>query len=145
MRSPLDRLRHALSFEILALFLVIPLGALVFGFPAHDIGVVAIVSASIATLWNILYNYGFDLGLKRLTASTLKSLRMRVIHALLFEFGLLLVLMPFMAWYLEVSLWHALVMDAAFAGFYLIYALGFNWAYDKVFPLPEWQDAGPPQ
>jgi uncharacterized membrane protein len=27
-------------------------------------------------------------------------------------------------------------MDAAFAGFYLIYAFCFNWAYDVIFPLP---------
>ena len=141
MRSPLDRLRHALSFEILALLLVVPLGAVVFGFPMHDIGIVGVVSATLATLWNIVYNFGFDLVLKRRTGSTLKTARARLLHAFLFEVGLLIVLMPFIAWYLGVTLVQAFVMDVAFALFYMVYALVFNWAYDKLFPLPEWSAA----
>ncbi|WP_417524727.1 PACE efflux transporter [Marinovum sp.] len=138
MRSPLDRLRHALSFEIIALLIVVPLGALIFGFPLHDIGVVGVVGATIATLWNMAYNWLFDLVLKRRCGTTLKTPRQRVFHAVLFEAGLLLMLLPFIAWYLGISLWAALVMDISFAGFYLVYALVFNWLYDWVFPLPEW-------
>lgn len=139
MRSPLDRLRHALSFEILALLLVVPLGAAVFGLPVHDIGVVSVVSATLATLWNILYNFAFDMALRRLTGTTQKRPVIRVLHAVLFEIGLLIVLMPFIAWYLGVSYWQAFLMDVSFALFYMAYALGFNWAYDKIFPLPEWK------
>jgi len=57
----------------------------------------------------------------------------------LFELGLLIVLMPFIAWYLNISLAHALVMDISFALFYVVYAFVFNWSYDRVFPLPEWK------
>ena len=138
MRSPLDRLRHALSFEIIALILIVPLGAVAFEMPMHDIGVVGLVSATIATLWNMVFNFGFDLVLRCRTGSTRKTAMVRVVHAGLFELGLLVVLMPFIAWYLQVSLWHALVMDLSFALFYMVYALGFNWLYDMVFPLPEW-------
>ena len=58
----------------------------------------------------------------------------RVLHAVLFEGGLLVLLAPFIAWYLGVGLWHALVMDVSFALFYMGYAFVFNWAYDTVFP-----------
>jgi len=141
MRSPLDRLRHALSFEIIALLLVVPLGAVAFHVPIHDIGVVGIVSATLATLWNMIYNYVFDVALQRLSGTTKKSASLRILHTVLFETGLLIVLMPFFAWYLGISLWQAFVMDLSFALFYMVYALGFNWAYDKVFPLPEWSGA----
>ncbi len=30
-------------------------------------------------------------------------------------------------------------MDVSFALFYVVYAFVFNWAYDAIFPLPEWQ------
>ncbi|MCB1388472.1 MAG: PACE efflux transporter [Rhodobacteraceae bacterium] len=139
MRSPLDRLRHAVSFELLALMLVVPLGAAAFGEPMLSIGVVGAVSATLAMLWNLIYNWLFDLSLRRVAGTTLKSLPARVAHALLFEGGLLLVLMPFIAWYLGISLWQALVMDLLFSAFYLVFAFGFNWAYDRLFPLPEWQ------
>ncbi len=141
MRSPLDRIRHALSFEILALMLIVPLGAVVFHFPMQSIGVVSVVSASLATLWNFAYNYVFDRVLKRTHGTTLKTPVVRVLHAVLFETGLLLVLAPFIAWYLSVSLLQAFVMDLSFALFYLGYALVFNWGYDRLFPLPEWQQA----
>lgn len=136
MRSTPDRIRHALSFEVIGLLLVIPLGALAFGHPISDIGMVALVSASIATGWNYIYNLGFDHALLHLRGTVAKTVALRVVHAILFEGGLLAILMPFIAWYLGVSLWDAFVMDAAFAAFYLIYAFCFNWAYDVIFPLP---------
>ena len=140
MRSPLDRLRQALSFEIIALVLAVPLGTVAFGVPMHDVGVVSVVSATIATLWNVVYNFVFDVTYRRLTGKTLKTLIVRIIHSIFFEIGLLIVLMPFIAWYLDVSLWQALVMDLFFVAFYLVYAFAFNWAYDKFFPLPEWRN-----
>jgi uncharacterized membrane protein len=63
---------------------------------------------------------------------------LRIFHAILFEAGLLLALVPFVAWWLSVSWVEALLMDVALAGFYLVYAYAFNLAYDKLFPLPEW-------
>ena len=138
MRSPLDRLRQAVLFEVVALILVIPLGALAFGMPMHDAGVVGVAGASIATVWNLVYNHAFDVALRRLTGTARKSPAARVVHALLFEGGLLVVLMPFIAWYLEVSLWRALVMDVSLAAFYVVYAFVFTWLYDLLFPLPEW-------
>lgn len=137
MRTTSDRIRHALSFEIIGLMLVIPLGALAFGHPMADIGMVSLVSATIATAWNYAYNLGFDHALLRLGRSLHKTVPIRVAHAVLFEAGLLLILMPFIAWYLQVSLFAAFVMDAAFAGFYLMYAFCFNWAYDLAFPIPQ--------
>lgn len=140
MRTAADRIRHAISFEIIGLALIVPLGSLAFGMAPTDIGVVGIVGATLATLWNYLYNLGFDHLLRRYTGTTLKTVPMRIIHAILFELGLLMILMPFIAWYLGVSLWQAFVMDVAFALFYLVYAFVFNWAYDRLFPLPEWKD-----
>ncbi|HCO56416.1 MAG TPA: hypothetical protein DIT93_15550 [Pelagibacterium sp.] len=138
MRTAWDRVRHALFFEIIGLILVIPLGALVFSMPMHDIGVVGLVSATIAMAWNYVFNLGFDTVLQRTIGTTLKSVRLRIVHAVLFELGLLIVLMPFIAWYLGITLIHALVMDISFALFYMGYAFVFKLAYDRVFPLPEW-------
>jgi uncharacterized membrane protein len=142
MRSKRDRIRHALGFEILGLLLVTPLGALAFGMPMHDIGIVAAGSATIAMGWNYVFNLGFDMAQQRLAGTTLKTPGLRVLHAVLFEAGLLIVLMPLIAWWLEITLWQALVMDMAFAGFFMVYALVYNWGYDRLFPLPEWRTGG---
>ncbi|RDE08223.1 PACE efflux transporter [Pelagibacterium lacus] len=141
MRTAWDRVRHAISFEIIGLLIVVPLAAWLFAMPLHDIGIVGVVSATLATAWNYLYNLIFDHVLRAWRGTTLKSLPMRIVHALLFELGLLIVLLPFIAWYLGISLMQALVMDIAFALFYMGYAFVFNFAYDRLFPLPEWQVA----
>jgi uncharacterized membrane protein len=136
MRTVADRIRHAVSFEVIGLLLITPLGAWIFHLPLVEMGVVGVGSALIATLWNYVYNLGFDHALRRLTGSTARTVGIRVIHALLFEVGLLAMLMPFIALYLGIGLWQALMMDIAFAGFFLVYAFAFNWVYDRVFPVP---------
>ena len=50
--------------------------------------------------------------------------------------GLLILLLPFVAWMLDVSLWQAFLFDLAIAIFYVVYGYAFNWAYDRVFPPP---------
>ncbi|GAB2717046.1 PACE efflux transporter [Halomonas garicola] len=135
MRTVKDRIRHALSFEVIGILLVIPLGAWAFDKPVNDIGVLAIVGATIATCWNYVYNLGFDHAMLRLSGSVRKTLLIRVVHALLFETGLLIALLPFFAWYLGISLLQAFQMDISFSVFYVVYAFVFNWAYDALFPV----------
>jgi uncharacterized membrane protein len=137
LRQTSDRIRHAISFELIALAIVTPLGVLFFDVSLKDMGVVTIVSATIATGWNYLYNLGFDHAMLRLRGHVHKTPAIRVLHAILFEAGLLIVLIPFIALYLGVGLWTAFVMDVALAGFYLVYAFCFNWAYDVIFPIPD--------
>ena len=145
MRPLSDRIRHALAFEAIALLLIVPLSAALFHEPLAAMGVVTLVSATVATVWNVIYNHLFDRALRRITGTTLKSRRARLVHAVLFEAGLLVALLPFIAWYLGVTLLAALVMGAAFAAFYVVYAYLFNLAYDRLFPLPDWQRAAAPR
>ena len=140
MRSPRDRLRHAILFEILGLALMVPLGSLLFGLHGAEMGVIGLGSALAATAWNYVYNLGFDRAMQRLVGHTRKSLALRVGHALLFEAGLLMILLPPIAWYLGIGLIQALVMDLAIAAFYVVYAFAFNLAYDRVFPVRGWSE-----
>ncbi len=137
MRTRSDRIRHAISFEIIGLIISTPAAAFAFGMPIHDMGLVSLVSATIATLWNYVYNLLFDHAMIKIAGSVRKTMAVRVIHAVLFELGILIVLMPFIAWYLNVSLLQAFTMDLSFAVFYMVYAFVFNWGYDQVFPIPQ--------
>lgn len=138
MRSTRDRIRHALLFEIVGLALIIPFGSLLFGLHTADMGVVGVGSTVAAAGWNYVYNLGFDRAMQRLVGHTRKTLLLRVGHAVLFEAGLLVILLPPIAWYLGIGLIQALLMDLAIAAFYVAYALVFNLAYDRAFPLRDW-------
>jgi len=135
MRTFRDRVRHALTFEAVALAIFIPGSAALFGRPPGDMGVIGVASATIATLWNFVFNMGFDRALLRLRGSVDKTMALRVAHTFLFEAGLVVMLIPMIAWYLEISLWAALLMDVAIVVFYLVYGFFFNIAYDRIFPL----------
>ncbi|MDT8314969.1 PACE efflux transporter, partial [Roseomonas mucosa] len=100
-------------------------------------GVIGVGSVFAAALWNYLYNLGFDRAMLALRGRVEKTLPLRVLHAILFEAGLLVALLPAIAWYLGISLVEAFVMDIAIAGFYVAYAFVFNLAYDRIFPIPE--------
>ena len=141
MRKAADRIRHAVSFEIIGLLLSVPLGAWAFDKPLADIGVVGAVGATVATCWNYVYNLLFDHAMQRYRGSTRKTALIRFLHAFLFEAGLLCMLLPLFAWYLGIGIWEAFLMDISFSIFYLCYAFVFNWIYDWLFPLPEWKQA----
>ncbi|WP_442873793.1 chlorhexidine efflux transporter [Aurantimonas sp. C2-6-R+9] len=53
--------------------IVTPLGAWAFHLPTSQIGVVALIGATIATLWNYAYNLGFDHMMWRFYGRTSKS------------------------------------------------------------------------
>ena len=137
MRSIADRVRHALAFEIIGLVIFIPLFSWLLQKNVSEMGVLGVVSAFTATSWNFIYNWGFDLAMLRWAGTLHKTVAVRVLHSVLFEAGLIVLLIPFIAWYLDISLWAALLMDIAIVVFYLVYAFFFNIAYDRLFPIPD--------
>lgn len=135
MRSFPDRVRHALMFEIVGLAIFTPGASLIFNQPVMDMGIIGLISATVATLWNFLYNIGFDHAMQRIRGTVQKTIPIRIFHTLLFEAGLIIALIPMIAWYLNISIIDALIMDLAIVLFYLIYAFFFNIAYDHIFPI----------
>lgn len=105
MRTGADRLRHTLGFEAVGLLISIPLFTLVTGQPADHLGPLAIGLSLLATGWNYLYNLMVDHWMLRRLGRLEKRLPERVLHALLFELGLLLVALPLTALWLGISLW----------------------------------------
>lgn len=67
-------------------------------------GVVAVLASAIAVLWNLLFNTLFERWEARQTVRG-RSLRRRAAHAIGFEGGLALILIPVFAWWFNVSLW----------------------------------------
>jgi uncharacterized membrane protein len=88
-----------------------------------------------AVLWNLVFNHAFERWEARQPVRG-RNFARRATHALMFEGGLVLLLVPLIAWWLDVGLWHALVMDLGLVLFFLGYTFGFTWAFDKVFGLP---------
>ncbi|MCZ2408045.1 MAG: PACE efflux transporter [Burkholderiales bacterium] len=98
-------------------------------------GIMAVASSAVAIAWNVLFNTLFERWEARQHVRG-RSLRRRVAHAVGFEGGLVVTLVPMFAWWFGISLWEALVMDLGLIAFFLCYTFVFNWGFDKVFGLP---------
>ena len=98
-------------------------------------GTLAIATSVVAVVWNLVFNSYFERWEAR-QATTGRSVKRRILHAVSFEIGLVAMLVPLIAWWFGVTLWQALVMDLALVVFFLVYTFVFNWAFDAVFGLP---------
>jgi len=105
-------------------------------------GALATATSAVAVVWNLVFNSLFERWEARQPVKG-RSVQRRVAHALAFEAGLVLMLVPLIAWWLGIGLWEALVMDLALVVFFLIYTFAFNWAFDEVFGLPASARAAP--
>ncbi|OBU16868.1 transporter [Photobacterium aquimaris] len=135
MRTRLDRIRHAVCFEVIGLILLVGVLSQL-GFDGSHVGVVGIAFSILATGWNYIYNIWFDRMLYRRYKTAVKTTAIRIVHSLGFEAGLLVVTIPILSWVLKVTLWEAFVLDIGMVLFYLIYAYVYNIAYDRLFPIP---------
>jgi uncharacterized membrane protein len=109
------------------------------GLTDHDAGaagIAAILASATAVAWNLIYNTLFEAWEAR-QATRGRSLLRRVVHAIGFEGGLVLAIVPMFAWALRTSLVDAFMLDIGLVVFFVVYSFAFNWAFDLVFGLPK--------
>jgi uncharacterized membrane protein len=131
-----ERIFHAVSFEILAAAIIVPVSAMLMEKSTTDMLVVSIGISLCAVTWNYIYNIWFDklLGCDRVT----RNLSTRIIHAMCFEGGLLVVTLPMVSWYLSLNLIDTLMLEGGVLVFFFVYTGVFNWAYDIYQPYQRW-------
>ncbi len=105
------------------------------GQSAEHSSVIAVTASVIAVVWNLVFNSLFERWESRQRVRG-RSIARRIAHAIGFEGGLVIFLVPLFAWWFDVTLWQALVMDIGLMVFFLCYTFVFNWGFDQVFGLP---------
>jgi uncharacterized membrane protein len=137
MRTTADRIRHTLCFEVFGLLLSVPLASWAFNMPVRHMGPFGIGMAVWAMVWNYIFNLGFDHTLVRLGRRLDdRPAWLRVLHGTLFESGFIFIAIPAIMYLMHVGFIRAVMMEIGFALFYLVYAIVYNWVYDRVFPIP---------
>ena len=129
-KSIKERAFHALLFELIGVVLFAPGLAWVLGQPLGKMGAMTVMISTVAMLWNMLFNAGFDRLRARLGFAM--TLKVRALHAISFETGLIVAVVPLAAWWLSISLWEAFLLDIGLLLLFLPYTMVFNMAYDKV-------------
>lgn len=129
------RIVYVGAYEFIAIILSAILLKLISSADAANSLGIAVAASAIAILWNFAFNYGFELWEKHRKQQG-RSLGIRILHAVGFESGLVIFLVPVLAWWLDVSLIEAFIVDLGLLAFFLFYTFAFNWAFDAVFGLP---------
>ncbi|KOO16351.1 hypothetical protein AKJ18_03350 [Vibrio xuii] len=131
-----ERIFHAVVFEALALAMIVPVSALITGKGSSDLALVGIGLSLFTVVWNYYYNLMFDrmFGQDREN----RTLKMRIGHTAGFEGGLIFITVPSIAWFLQITIGQALLLEAGFLVFFFFYATAFNWGYDRIQPYQRW-------
>ena len=127
-KSITERFLQALGFEGLAWLICTPLLVWITGRPALEMGVVTLGISLLALSWNVIFNSLFDRLKIRLQLAN--GGWTRVLHALLFEGGLILLAVPLIAALMKISLLEAFILDIGVLLFFLPYTYVYHWGYD---------------
>lgn len=130
------RVLQAILYETFAIAFVGPVLSIAFDKPPTSTLGLAFVLSSIALAWNYVFNTLFERWESRQSTSG-RSFARRLAHGIGFEGGLVVILIPVMSVWLNISPLAAFVANLGLLAFFFVYAIGFTWAFDRVFGLPE--------
>ncbi|KVG37747.1 PACE efflux transporter [Burkholderia ubonensis] len=129
------KITQAILYEAIAIACISPAIAALFGEGLVYSGALSATMSAIALLWNMVYNTLFERWEATRVQRT-RTLGRRIIHACGFEGGLIFILVPVVAWWLDISWFDAFLVDLGLFAFFFYYAFVFQWAFDRVFDVP---------
>ena len=130
------RVLQAVLYEAFAISFVGPVLSLAFDEPPSSTIALAVVLSSIALAWNYIFNLLFERWESRQVKKG-RSMVRRLAHAIGFEGGLTLLLIPVMSLWLKISVFEAFIANLGLLAFFFVYAIAFTWAFDRALGLPQ--------
>ncbi len=129
------RILQAVLYEVFAIAFVGPVLSFAFAKPATSTFGLAVVLSTVALSWNYIFNWLFERWESRQSVRG-RSFARRLAHGVGFEGGLTVILIPVMSLWLDISPLEAFLANLGLLAFFFVYAIGFTWAFDRVFGLP---------
>lgn len=131
----LRRVAFVIGYEALSLlFTILVLGALL-GHGGGESTLTAVLVTLTATAWNYVWNLLYE-AIERRRGARGRGFWSRTTHAFGYEGGVLIFTIPLVAMTLGVGLLEALAIEGGLLVFFLIFTLGYTWAFDRVCGLP---------
>ncbi|KIU54487.1 PACE efflux transporter [Comamonas sp. C11] len=135
MQGVKRKLVYVGGYETLGLAVGMVVMTLLTGESPATTGPLALMITGVATVWNLAFNYLFEAWERRQRDRT-RTVRRRILHALGFQLTLVCFLVPLIAWWLEITLMQALVLDLVFIVYIPFFTFAYNWAFDRSFGVP---------
>lgn len=123
-----ERIFHAVIFEVTANVIIALSLAWLMNVSVLQSGSLSVISALTATVWNFVFNKFFDALQKKHQFQ--RTFLVRGIHAVGFETGLIISLIPVAMFMLNLTIAEAFFVEIGLVLFFLPYTMLFNWLYD---------------
>ncbi|AOL11861.1 MULTISPECIES: PACE efflux transporter [Enterobacter] len=123
-----ERVFHAVIFEVTANVIIALSLAWLMNVSVLQSGSLSVISALTATVWNFIFNKLFDSLQKKHQFQ--RTFLVRAIHAVGFETGLIISLIPVAMVMLNLTVTEAFFVEIGLVLFFLPYTMLFNWLYD---------------
>ena len=127
-KSVKERVFHAVIFEVTANVIIALSLAWLMNVSVLQSGSLSVISALTATVWNFILNKLFDSLQKKHQFQ--RTFLVRAIHAVGFETGLIISLIPVAMVMLNLTVAEAFFVEIGLVLFFLPYTMLFNWLYD---------------
>ena len=135
--TPLTRkITFAISFETCGVMLSSVYLLLLSDASTESSVSISVLGATIALAWNFLFNLAFEAWEARQPIKG-RPLALRTAHAVLFEVGLTVLMVPLLAWWLNVGFLTALTLEIGLILLFVTYTYAFTWGFDRLFGLPQ--------
>ncbi|MCH7295270.1 MULTISPECIES: PACE efflux transporter [Acinetobacter] len=135
MQGTKRRVTYVFFYEVLSFFICAMVLAVLSGTTISHTGPLSILIAVIAVTVNFFYNYVFEMWEKKQTSKKRTVLR-RVAHAIGFQIVLVTILIPLIAWWMQISLVKAFLLDFSLMVLIPCYTFVYNYFFDHIFGLP---------
>ncbi|MFW2162328.1 PACE efflux transporter [Acinetobacter beijerinckii] len=129
------RVTYVFFYEIFSFLICAMLLAMLSGTSMSHTGPLSILIAVIAVTVNFFYNYVFEMWEKQQISKT-RTVKRRVAHAIGFQLVLITILIPLIAWWMQISLIKAFLLDFSLMILIPCYTFVYNYFFDHIFGLP---------
>ena len=124
------RIIHALSYEIILLVIIAIALSFIFEFPMEVTGTLGIAMAVTSVIWNMVFNHFLEKYEQKKKFK--RTIKVRILHAIGFEGGLMIATIPMVAYAMNMSILQAVILDLGLTSCILVYTFVFQWCYDLI-------------
>ncbi|UOB52489.1 PACE efflux transporter [Acinetobacter junii] len=135
MQGMKRRVTYVFFYEVLSFLICAMILAVLSGSTISHTGPLSLLIAVIAVSVNFIYNYAFEWWEKRQHSKT-RTIFRRVVHAIGFQVVLVTILIPLIAWWMQISLVKAFLLDFSLMIIIPCYTFVYNYFFDHLFGLP---------
>ena len=129
------RVTYVFFYEIFSFFICAMVLAVLSNTSISHTGPLSILIAVIAVTINYFYNHVFEMWEKK-QISKKRTVMRRVVHAIGFQIVLVMILIPLIAWWMQISLIKAFLLDFSLMVLIPCYTFVYNYLFDHIFGLP---------